>query len=231
MIKCIIIEDEPLAQKGLLNLIKQMDNIKVTGVCDDIADFFNFQKTMVDKPDLLLLDIELPGMSGIDFLRDMHPGIPVILTTAYHQFALESYELNVLDYLLKPISKERFTQAVQKAEHYIAFKRQEFEKHDFIYVKSDKIIEKIMFSQLNYVEAMRNYVIYHCEGKRIISYSSLKSTEILLASNQFVKVQKSFIVNKAKVQKIERGYVFVNQKSISINRENKHKIIHLLTEL
>lgn len=232
MIKCIIIEDEPLAQKGLLNLIKAMENIRVLAVCDDVADFLNFQATSGEKPDLLLLDIELPGMSGIDFLRQMPPGIPVILTTAYHQFAVESYELNVLDYLLKPISKERFSQAIQKTEQYLAFlKGTEFGKPDYIYIKSEKVMEKIVFTELCYVEAMRNYVIYHCENRKLISYNSLKNTELLLPPDQFIKVQKSFIVNREKVQKIEKGSVFIHGKSIAINRENKQKIIQLLTEI
>jgi DNA-binding LytR/AlgR family response regulator len=232
MVNCVIIEDEPLAQKGLLNLIRPMENIRVMSVCDDVEDFLNFQETSTEKPDLLLLDIELPGMSGIRFLRDVQPGIPVILTTAYHQFALEGYELNVLDYLLKPISKERFLQAIQKAEQYISFsKNKSSEKQDFIYVRSEKIIEKIVFDELYYVEAMRNYVIYHCEKRRLICYNSLKNTELLLPTDRFVKIQKSFIVNKEKVQKIEKGCVFIHQKSIAINRENKNRIIQLLTEL
>lgn len=232
MLNCVIIEDEPLAQKGLLNLIRLMENIRVLSVCDSVEDFLNFSKSGADQPDLLFLDIELPGMSGIRFLRDLQPDIPVILTTAYHQFAVESYELNVLDYLLKPISKERFQQAIQKAEQYIAFSKDKSpEKQDFIYVRSEKIIEKVMFDDLYYIEAMRNYVIYHCENRRLICYNSLKNTELLLPAKRFVKVQKSFIVNKEKVQKIEKGNVFVHRKSIAINRENKQRIIQLLTEI
>lgn len=232
MLNCAIIEDEPLAQKGLLNLIRPMENMRVLSVCDSVEDFLNFSKSGADQPDLLFLDIELPGMSGIRFLRDLQPDIPVILTTAYHQFAVESYELNVLDYLLKPISKERFRQAIQKAEQYIAFsKNKSPEKQDFIYVRSEKIIEKVMFDDLYYIESMRNYVIYHCEKRRLICYNSLKNTELLLPAKRFVKVQKSFIINKDKVQKIEKGNVFVHGKSIAINRENKQRIIQLLTEM
>lgn len=232
MINCVIIEDEPLAQKGLINLIRPLENIRIMSVCDDAEEFLNFRESSPDKPDLLLLDIELPGMSGIRFLRDLQPGIPVILTTAYHQFAVESYELNVLDYLLKPISKERFLQAIQKAEHYISFsKNKSTDKLDFIYVRSEKIIEKIVFDELYYVEAMRNYVIYHCEKRKLICYNSLKNTELLLPADRFVKVQKSFIVNKEKVQKIEKGFVSIHNKSIAINREHKNRIIQLLTEI
>lgn len=232
MVNCVIIEDEPLAQKGLLNLIKPMENIRVMSVCDDVEEFLKFRESSSGKPDLLFLDIELPGMSGITFLRSLQPGIPVILTTAYHQFAVESYELNVLDYLLKPISKERFGQAIQKAEQYISFSKSKSpEKQDFIYVRSEKIIEKVVFDELYYVEAMRNYVIYHCEKRKLICYNSLKNTELLLPTDRFVKVQKSFIVNKEKVQKIEKGCVFVHQKSIAINREHKNRIIQLLTEI
>jgi len=232
MVNCVIIEDEPLAQKGLLNLSKAMENLRVMSVCDSVEEFLDFQQTSTDKPDLLFLDIQLPGMSGIRFLRELPPGVPVILTTAYHQFAVESYELNVLDYLLKPISKERFQQAIQKAEQYIAFsKSRSPEKQDFIYVRSEKIIEKIVFDELCYVEAMRNYVIYHSEKRRLICYNSLKNTELLLPADRFVKVQKSFIVNKEKVQKIEKGCVFVHNKSIAINRAHKNRIIQLLTEI
>lgn len=232
MINCVIIEDEPLAQNGLLNLIKAYPTWQVLSVCDDVADFQNFQKTNSDKTvDLLFLDIELPGVSGINFLRSARPNIPVILTTAYNDFALEGYELNVLDYLLKPISKTRFAQTVNKAEHYIDSVQHHSSSADpsFIYIKSDKVLEKLLFSEIVVVEAMRNYVIYHCDERKLICYTSLKSVEQTLPEETFVKVQKSFIVNKNKIQKIEKGQVFIRDKNITINRENRNEIIKRLT--
>src|SRR3954471_17924045 len=121
MINCVIIEDEPLAQTGLVNLIRPFSNLNVLEVCDDIPDFLQFQKSTIDTIDLLFMDIELPGMSGIGFLRNAKPEIPVVLTTAYNQYAMDGYELNVLDYLLKPISRERFGQTVNKIEGYISY--------------------------------------------------------------------------------------------------------------
>ncbi len=232
MINCVIIEDEPLAQTGLVNLIKPFAGVAVLQVCDDVHDFLQFQKASATRIDLIFLDIELPGMNGISFLRELQPDIPVVLTTAYNQYAIESYELNVLDYLLKPISKERFAQALQKVENYISFTRtQAGDKHDFTYVKSEKVIEKVFFNEIVLIEAMRNYVIYHCEKRKLICYNSLKNTEQTLPSEQFIKIQKSFIINKNKIQKIEKGYVTIHQKTIAINRENKSDIIRRLTEI
>ena len=231
MINCVIIEDEPLAQTGLENLIKGYDHLAVLEICDDVAEFLQFRIANQKPIDLLFLDIELPGLNGIDFLRDAQLEMPVVLTTAYNKYAMEGYELNVLDYLLKPISKERFSHTIQKAENYIQFLRtKEGSNYDYIYIRSEKVIEKVFFNEIVYIEAMRNYVIYHCENRKLICYNSLKSTEQGLPSKQFVKVQKSFIVKKNKVEKIEKGYVTIFNKTIAINRENKNEIIRKLTE-
>ena len=231
MINCVIIEDEPLAQTGLVNLIRLFDTFNVLKVCDDIREFLEFRTKNQEQIDLLFLDIELPGFNGIDFLRDEHLEMPVVLTTAYNQYAIDGYELNVLDYLLKPISKERFSQTLQKAENYIHFlKSRSSNTYDFMYIKSEKVIEKIFFNEIVLVEAMRNYVIYHCEHRKLICYNSLKNTEQSLPSGQFIKIQKSFIINKSRVEKIEKGFVTIFNKTIAINRENKSEIIRKLTE-
>jgi two-component system LytT family response regulator len=233
MINCVIIEDEPLAQNGLINLIKPYASLNILAVCDNVEDFLQFQNNNKDKTtDLIFLDIELPGMNGINFLRAVKPDIPIVLTTAYNEFAIEGYELNVLDYLLKPISKARFAQAILKAEQYIGFLNQKSNSEpDFMYIKSDKVLEKISFSEIILVEAMRNYVIYECDKRKLVCYTSLKRVEQLLPSGQFIKIQKSFIVNKNKIDKIEKGSVFINNKNISINRENRSAIVKRLTEV
>jgi two-component system, LytTR family, response regulator len=229
MINCVIIEDEPLAQNGLINLIRPYPVLKLLTVCDDIKDFLEFQKANNEKRvDLLFLDIELPGINGINFLRSAQLEMPVVLTTAYNEYAIEGYELNVLDYLLKPISKERFRQTIAKAEHYIESLKKASALADFVYVKSDKTIEKVMLNDLILVEAMRNYVIYHCEKQKLICYTPLKSVEQSLPPDTFVRIQKSFIVNKNKIQKIEKGYVMIQNRTITLNRENKSEIIKRL---
>jgi two-component system LytT family response regulator len=232
MINCIIIEDEPLAQNGLINLIKPYPTLSVLSVCDDIEDFLLFQKTNPDKTiDLIFLDIELPGLNGINFLRRTKQQIPVVFTTAYNEFAMEGYELNVLDYLLKPISKTRFHKTVEKAENYIHFLKLKGDSNqDFIYIKSDKVIEKVFCNEIILIEAMRNYVIYHCDKRKLVSYNALKNVEQSLNAGQFIKIQKSFIINKNKVERIEKGSVFIHSRHIAINRENRNAIIKRLTE-
>lgn len=231
MVNCVIIEDEPLAQTGLMNLLKSFSNFTVLKICDDVPEFIRFRETNSQQIDLLFLDIELPGINGIDFLRNTQPDVPVILTTAYNQYAIDGYELNVLDYLLKPISKERFGQALQKADSYLQFLySRNSDKHDYLYIKSEKVIEKVFLNEIVFVEAMRNYVIYHCEKRKLICYNSLKNVELSLPADQFIKVQKSFIINKSKVQKIEKGHVLIHNKMISLKRENKSEIIKKLME-
>jgi DNA-binding LytR/AlgR family response regulator len=231
MINCVIIEDEPLAQSGLLKLTKLIDNLNVLAICDNIHDFLKFEALNKHKSiDLLFLDIELPGTSGINFLRQKNFTIPVILTTAYSQYAIEGYALNVLDYLLKPIAKERFKQSIIKVENYIRFINTKDQAHDFIYIKSEKIIEKVYFKEILIVEALRNYVVYYCENRKLICHNTLKNVEQNLPNDLFIKIQKSFIINKKKIQKIEKGYVFIDNKRIAMNRENRMEIIKCLTE-
>jgi DNA-binding LytR/AlgR family response regulator len=232
MINCIIIEDEPLAQNGLVNMIKSHEGLNLVAVFDEVGEYLEFREEEKEtRVDLMFLDVELPGINGISFLRTMAPDFPVVLTTAYNEFAIEGYELNILDYLLKPIARDRFAKTIQKAEDYFSFRKEKNDgKTGSFFIRSDKSLENILFSELVMVEAMRNYVIYQCDNRRLISYNSLKNAEKELDEDQFVKVQKSFIVNKNKIQKIEKGTVHIHNKKISISRENRSEIIRKLTE-
>lgn len=227
--KCVIIEDEPLAQKGLQNLIAKFNQLDLLQTFGSISDFEPFFTKHSNNIDLIFLDIELPQKSGIQFLKENHIQSPVVITTAYHEFAIQGYELNVLDYLLKPISFERFSKTIEKAMQYTHFQENKEQQNDVIFVKCDRTIEKIVLDELLFIEAMRNYVIYHTENGRHIVYSSLKNVEISLPNN-FVKIQKSFIVNKQKINKIERGIVHIQQHELSISRDNRQQIIDQLIQ-
>lgn len=234
MINCVLIEDELLAQKGLIKLINQTSLLKLIAVFDDIDGFEKYlQANPNNDINLLFLDIELPKLNGITYLKNNNLEIPVIITTAYNQYAIEGYELNVVDYLLKPIDIERFLKAIKKAEQYISYLGfRDGYASNFFYIKSDKVLEKVFFDDINYVEAMRNYVIFHLtNNKRIISYNSLKNVSNSLPKNLFIKVQKSFIANRSKINKIEKGSIFINDFEIKLNREHKNEIIQKLLGL
>src|SRR6201996_2127364 len=195
MINCVIIDDEPLAREGLANYVREVDFLNLGGIGENPLELLH----LIDqqKVDLIFLDIQMPKMNGIDFLKILQKPPMVIITTAYPSFALEGFQLNVLDYLLKPITFERFFKAAAKAKDYHQLLTGSGETvktpEDYFFIKCGNKYEKILFDDILYVEGMQNYVtIYTVKGK-YITMLSLKSLEENLAGNAFIRVHKSFI--------------------------------------
>lgn len=224
-LRCIITDDEPVARKIIREFIGQVPYLGLSG------EFENVQKTdafLTTQPaDILFLDIEMPGITGLQYLRKatVHP--LVILTTAYPDYALEGYELDIIDYLLKPIAYERFLKAVQKAKDYLNMREAGDTAATFpwIFVKSEKRIEKIELKNILYIESLGNYVIIHTESKNMITYLTLKSLEQKLPSNEFIKIHHSFIVNLSKVNSIEDNQVRIDKKLIPISRNYREAVM------
>src|SRR6202167_2660994 len=165
-IKCIITDDEPFARKGLQGYAAQIDFLDLRVVCENAVELNSFLKR--EPVDLLFLDIEMPYITGIDFLKHF-PGAPrVIFTTAYEKYALQGFELEVLDYLLKPISFERFLRAANKAFDYFRLQQAPAANNDYIFVKADSKLEKIAFADMLFAEALENYVAIYTKDKKII---------------------------------------------------------------
>ncbi|HEX5150169.1 MAG TPA: LytTR family DNA-binding domain-containing protein [Parafilimonas sp.] len=228
-IKCLIIDDEPLAQKGITEYVNDVEFLELCGVFENALKAVDIihQK----KIDLLFLDIQMPRISGLEFLKALQDPPLVILTTAYPQYALESYELDVLDYLVKPISFPRFLRAVTKAKEHIEARTTHAnmqEAGDHIFIKSDNRIVKILFSDILYVEALQNYICIHTPEKRYISYLTFKSIEESLPKDLFLKVHKSYIVQLAKVEAIEGNQLQVSRFTIPISRNNKEEVLQRL---
>ena len=208
MINCIIVDDEQHAIDILLHYVKQTPHLNLVATTTNPMEALQMISTQ--KVDLVFLDIQMPELSGMDFIKAVNGKVKVILTTAYSEFALESYELDVVDYLLKPIRFPRFLQAVQKAvkeiEEYNA------EKHtlttagdDYIFVKTEskgKLL-KINLAEIEYIEGMKNYVAIYCNGKKTLVYTSMKDLEEWLSKKQFIRVHKSFIIPISKITGIE----------------------------
>jgi DNA-binding LytR/AlgR family response regulator len=221
-IKCIITDDEPLARKGLQGYIEKIDFLELAGVCEDAIQLNSLLKHQ--PADLLFLDIEMPYVTGIDFLKNTPNAPKVIFTTAYEQYAIKGYELDVLDYLLKPISFERFLKAANKAYDY--FSSATTDAGNYLFIKTDNKLEKVNLQELLFVEAMENYVALYTPDKKLVTHSTLKALQEKLPSGQFIQPHKSYVVNIQCIQSIEGNILHVGGKyQIPISKYQKEEIM------
>jgi DNA-binding LytR/AlgR family response regulator len=202
-IECIIADDEPLAREVIESYVLKIEQLHLLAVCSNGIEVFNALKT---KPaELLFLDIQMPHLTGIELLRTLKNPPAVIITTAFREFAIEGYELNVIDYLLKPVSFERFLKAIDKYELLInptpikpAVSAPNEKKDDskaFIYIKSDKKMVRVMLRDLLYIEGLKDYVKVHTTNGSTITYQTLTYFEEKLSDDQFLRIHRSFIVS------------------------------------
>jgi len=223
-INCIIVDDEPLARKGLAEYVSEVDFLDLKALCSSSTEAnksLNQQKT-----DLVFLDIQMPGLNGIEFLKTMKTKPMVILTTAYSEFALEGYELDVLDYLVKPISFNRFLKACNKAKEYYEFVHNKNTGNSHFFIRCDNRFERIDHDKLLFVEAMENYVVLQTTTQKFISYLTLKSVENYLPQQSFIRVHKSFIVSLSKIERIDGNEVKIGIHSIPISRNLKDEVMN-----
>jgi DNA-binding LytR/AlgR family response regulator len=221
-IKCIVTDDEPFARKGLQGYIEQIDFLELKGVCENALELNSLLKK--ETVDLLFLDIEMPYVTGIDFLKNITEVPKVIFTTAYEKYALQGFELEVLDYLLKPISFERFLRAANKAfDHFRG--QQAAAGEDYIFVKADSKLEKIHFTDILFIEALENYVAIHTREKKVIAHLTLKMIQEKLPSGAFIQPHKSYIVAIGKINSIEGNILHVLHHQVPISKYQKDEIM------
>lgn len=208
-IKCIVIDDEELARVLLKSYINKVDFLEL------VADFENpidaLQTIKTSDIDLVFLDIQMPELKGTDFAKMINSKSKVIFTTAYSEYALEGFDLNALDYLLKPITFERFLQAINK------YKKEETLFNDSITVKSGYDLHKLKYDDILYIESDSEYVNFYTKDKKIMSYQTLKSLEQKLPASTFMRVHRSYIVNKDKVAGLKGKDLIVSETLIPIS--------------
>jgi len=222
-IKCIVTDDEPFARKGLQGYIEQIDFLELKGVCENALELNSLLKK--ESTDLLFLDIEMPYVTGIDFLKNITDAPKVIFTTAYEKYALQGFELEVLDYLLKPISFDRFLRAANKAFDYFRGQQTPAAGEDYIFVKADSKLEKIHFADILFVEALENYVAIYTREKKIITHLTLKMIQEKLPSGAFIQPHKSYVVAIGKINSIEGNILHVLQHQVPISKYQKDEIM------
>lgn len=217
--KCLIIDDEPLAQSVIENYLKNFSFIELVAKCENAIVALEWIKRQ--KVDLIFLDISMPFISGIEFIKTLQIPPLIILTTAHKEFAVESYELSVLDYLLKPISFERFLKAINKldnqASENIKLANEDSENDVFIYVKSEKKNVKILLKEILFIESLKDYIKIHTQNKTIITQIPISSIEQRLPDN-FLRIHRSFIVAKDKITAYTQHDLEIGKYQIPIGR-------------
>lgn len=234
MIKTLIVDDEPLALQVLESYINQLPDVELVAKCKNAIEA---NKVLNSKEvDLICLDIKMPQISGIDFLKSLKNPPMVIFTTAFSNYALESYNLDVIDYLLKPIPFDRFLKAINKVTEKMNTQNAEasIQDDDYFYVKADKKLIKVKYDDIIYIEGLKDYVIIKKVNSRIITLQTMKSLDAKLPSKQFKRVHRSFIVNVEKINSIMGNMIEVfekgKEKLIPIGKNYKEGLMKKIEE-
>ena len=223
MTRIVAIDDEPLALQLVKRYIEKTPTLELAGAFDSPVDAVSFIQSA--DVDLVLLDIQMPDLSGTELARVIAGGPKVIFTTAYEKYALEGFRLDAVDYLLKPFSYAEFLKAVQKAEKLMGAERRELPalevNNDFLFIKSESRIRRINFSEIHYIEGLKDYVKIWLkdEKKPVLSLSTLKALESRLPGDRFMRVHRSFIVNLETVKVIERGRIVFGEVRIPVTEQ------------
>jgi len=227
LLKCLVIDDEPLARRAIVDFIAQVDFLVATASCGSALEAQELLNK--DKYDLLFLDINMPYLSGIDFLESIQQPPLVIFTTAYSEHALEGYRLQIVDYLLKPIAFKRFYQAALKAKEWYELKNQTKEElklgDEAMYIKHEDSYVKIQWTSILYIEGMQNYVKIHTTTKCYIIHQTMVAIEDLLPKEHFFRIHKSYLINLNHMSSIVGNKVIVHKVQLPLARSRKEALL------
>jgi len=231
-IKCIVVDDEPLAQRVLEKYISSLSSLELLKKCNNALEAMAFLHQ--HKVDLVFLDIKMPELSGMDFLKTLNQPPHIIITTAYSEYALQGYEYSVADYLLKPFSFNRFLQAVNKViikikePKEIASASSEKKDEHFIFLREDKINHKILFSDIKYIEGCGNYIKVFTNKDMFMVAETMTATEQKLPTDKFLRIHKSYIVSIEKIAQVEGNRINIGDTKIPIGNAYKMRVFDVL---
>jgi DNA-binding LytR/AlgR family response regulator len=225
-ISCIIVDDEPLAREGLERLVKEAGFLDLVAPCSNAMEANRILSS--EKIDLMFLDIQMPRLRGTDFLRTLEVKPEVIITSAYTDFALEGFELNVLDYLLKPITPERFLKAINRAREVLSKEEALSKEGAFFFVRTGNSFEKILFDELLFIEAAQNYCALHTARGKFLTLSTIHALEEQLPPDRFLRVQKSYIVSINKIQSVNALEISIGPHNIPVSKNYRDALLALV---
>lgn len=231
-LRCAIVDDEPIARKVLREFTGQVPYLELAGEFESVAKVEAF--LLEETVDLLFLDIEMPRRSGLQYLKAAPPPAArplVILTTAFPKYALEGYELDIIDYLLKPVALSRFLKAVQKAREYLELRQAAatpLSLDSWLFARSEKRIERIEIRDILYMQSLGNYVTIFTTTKRILTYLTLKGLESQLPPGEFIKIHQSFLVSLSRIDSIEGNQILVGSKNLPLSRNYRETVMQVV---
>ena len=231
MIRCMIVEDEILAQDVIRQHVSATSQLELVSVCQNAREAARVLEN--DEIDLIFLDIQLPGMKGLHFLSSIPDPPLVILTTAYSEYALESYEFNVIDYLLKPISFERFSRAIDKLRNGRLFTRVGRDNEppdDHFFIKSGTKFYKVNFSEIIYIQSLKDYVKIHTRHHTLLTHQTLTDLEKSLPPEHFLRIHKSYIISLSSIKTIFGNTIEVEQASLPIGNNYRNQVMRLISK-
>ncbi len=234
MYNCLIIDDEPIAIRVIKKHLEAFSGFIVVAECNNAIEAMPVLSK--EKIDLLFCDIQMPQITGVDFIRSLSHPPKIILTTAYREYALEAFELNVVDYLLKPISFERFTKAINKFLDTESLKpdQSKFQQEnsnstpDYLFLKADKKHYKVNLDDILYFESLGDYVIAFTRDKKIVTKERLSHLSESLPADWFLQIHRSYIVSISKIESVGPGFVEINKKKLPVGRSYKPELLKLL---
>ncbi len=231
-IPCIIVDDEPVAREILESHLSKINAIKIVGSCKNAIEAFNVINT--EQIDLIFLDINMPEISGLSFAKSINKNIKIIFTTAYREYAVNGFDLQAVDYLLKPISFERLLQGINKYLDENSWVKSSEpvaitpERNDYFFVRSDRKMIKIGFSDILFVESLSDYIKIHLANKTVITRETIANIQSKLPQKEFIRTHRSFIVSKPKIDSFTNEYIEINKNQIPISRSYKKEVLEKL---
>ena len=214
---CLIIDDNKMARTAMKQLVSQVEDLTVTGECSNAMEAYNL---MQSQPiDVLFLDIEMPDMTGLELTRHLGDKKPIIIfTTSKKEYAVDAFELNVADYIVKPVTASRFLQAVEKAREIYNSNKLEvsIEEKEFVFIRDNGILKRLLIEDIHFLEAMGDYVKVFTHQRFHAIHTTLKTVEEKLPPNKFLRVHRSYIVALNKIEKIEEGVIVINSKPVPV---------------
>lgn len=227
IMRCLVVDDESFAIEGIVNHIKKLNFLEVVDTCSSAIEAGEVLRQK--EVDLMFLDINMPDLSGLDFLESLEQPPLTIFTTAYSEYALDGFRLNVVDYLLKPIGFQRFFQAVEKALNTFQTRlstSKEDSQSSEMYIRQGDSFIRIMWEEILFVESMQNYLKLHFEEKSFVIHQTMSSLEELLPKESFFRIHKSYLVNVTHIDLISGGRVFVKGKELPLSKHRKDELLN-----